>query len=130
MNKNIRQSQEVEFFFFASPKQIRIARQFASHFVVITDATFNINENALPLSVIICVTNTLMTIPIAYYFIKSESAAAFLFINECIKDLFFYDNCRGPIVVLDNFATGLTAAITRKRVNLLSILEDQRGAVA
>ena len=120
----------MEFFFFANFKQIYIARQFASHFIVITDTTFNINENALPLSVIICITNTLITIPIAYYFIKSESAAAFLFINEYIKDLFFYNNYRGPIVVLNNFTTGLTAAITRKRVNLLSMLEDLRGTIA
>ena len=130
VNENIRQSQEVEFFFFTSPKQICIARQFASHFVVITDATFNTNENALPLSVLVCVTNTLMTLPIAYCFIESESAAAFLFINDCMKDLFFYDNCRGPAVVLGDFAAGLTAAMTKKRVNLHSMSEDLRGTVA
>ena len=130
VTQDVRQSQEVEFFFFASPKQICIARQFASHFVVITDATFNTNENALPLSVIICVTNTLMSVPIAYCFIESESTAAFLFMNECMKDLFFYDNCRGPAVLLGDFAAGLTAAMMRKRVNVLSMSEDLRGTVA
>ena len=93
---DIRQSQEVEFFFFASPKQISIARQFASHFVVITDATFNTNENGLPLSAICCVTNTLRTIPIAYCFIESESTEAFLFMNDCMKDLFSMTTVEGP----------------------------------
>ena len=45
-----------------------------------------------------------MTIPIAYCFIESESTAAFLFMNDCMKDLFFYDNCRGPAVILGDFA--------------------------
>ncbi len=127
---NIRQSQEVEFFFFTSPKQIRLARQFASHFVVITDATFNTNENGLPLSVLVCVTNTLRSIPIAYCFIESESTEAFLFMNNCMKDLFFYDNCRGPAVLLGDFAAGLTAAMIKKRTNLLTMSVDQLGTIA
>ncbi len=120
----------MEFFFFTSPKQIRLARQFASHFVVITDATFNTNENDLPLSVLVCVTNTLRSIPIAYCFIESESTEAFLFMNDCIKDLFFYDNCRGPAVLLDDFAAGLIAAIIKKRTNLLTISMDQLDTIA
>ena len=130
VNENIRQSQEVEFFFFTSPKQIRLARQFASHFVVITDATFNTNENGLPLSVLVCVTNTLKTVPIAYCFIESESTEAFLFMNDCMKDLFFYDDCRGPGVLLGDFAAGLTAAMVKKRTNLLTVSEDQLGTIA
>ena len=52
-----------------------------------------------------------------------------MFINDYIKDLFFYNNYRGPIVVLSNFAMGLIVAIIRKRVNLYSILEDLRGII-
>ena len=130
VNNNIRQAQEVEFFFFTSPQQIRLARQFASGFLMVTDATFNTNENGLPLSVIVCVTNTLRTIPIAYCFIESESTDAFLFMNDCMKDLFFYDNCRGPAVMLGDFAAGLTAAMIKKRTNLLTLNDDQLGTIA
>ena len=72
VNENIRHSQEIEFFFFASLAKIRLARQFASHFLVITNATFNTNQNDLLLSVLVCVTNTLKTVPIAYCFIESR----------------------------------------------------------
>ncbi len=130
VDNNIRQKQEVEFFFFTSPKQIRLARQFASHFVVITDATFNTNENGLPLSVIVCVTNTLRSIPIAYCLIESESTDAFHFMNDCMKDLFFYDDCRGPAVILGDFAAGLTAAMVKKKMNLLTLSEDHLGTIA
>ena len=124
VSENVTQSQEVDFFFFASPRQIRLARQFASHFVIITDATFNTNENGLPLSVLVCITNTLKSIPIAYCFIESESTEAFLFMNDCMKDLFFYDNCRGPAVLLGDFAPGLTAAMIKKRT------PDELGTMA
>ena len=130
VNDNIRQSQEVEFFFFTNPNQICLARKFASHFVVITDATFNTNENGLPLSVLVCVTNTLKTIPIGYCFIESESTEAFLFMNDCMRDLFFYDNCRGPAVLLGDFAAGLIAAMVKKRTNLLTLSDDQIDIVA
>ena len=124
INENIRQSQEVKFFFFISLKQIRLARQFASHFVVIIDITFNINKNDLFLLVLICVINTLKTILIVYYFIESEFIEAFLFMNDYIKNLFFYNDCRGPGVLLGDFAVGLTAAMVKKRTNLLIVSED------
>ena len=30
---------------------------------------------------------------------------------ECIRDLFFYDNCQGPVVLLGDFTAGLIAAM-------------------
>ncbi len=129
VNDNIRQSQKIKFFFFTSPKQIRLARQFASHFVVITNATFNTNKNDLPLSVLICVTNTLRSISIAYYFIEFESIETFLFMNDYMKNLFFYDNCRGPAMLLNDFAAKLTAAIIKKRINLLTISINQLNTI-
>ena len=127
IKNNVKKAQEVQFFFFTCPQQITITRQFASQFVIITDAIFNTNENRLPLSVIVCVTNILKSIPIAYAFIESESTEAFLFMNECMKDLFFYDNCQGPAVLLGDFAAGLTAVMVRKKTNLVTISEDRLG---
>ena len=124
INENIRQSQEVEFFFFISPKQIRLARQFASYFIVIIDITFNINENNLLLLVLIYIINTLKTIFIIYYFIESEFTEIFLFINNYMKNLFFYNDCKDPGILLSDFAAGLIAAIIKKRTNLLTISED------
>ena len=117
IEQNIRQKQQIDHFFFCNAAQIRIARQFASGFIAITDATFNTNENELPLSVLVCVTNTLKSFPFAYCYISSESTEAFVFMNACMKELFFYDACRGPAVLLGDFAAGLTAAMT-KRQNL------------
>lgn len=74
--------------------------------------------------------NTLIIISIAYCFILFESIAIFLFINDYIKNLFFYNNCRESIVVLDDFAACLTVAITKKRVNLYSISENLGGTIA
>ncbi len=50
--------------------------------------------------------------------------------NNCMKDLFFYDNCRGPAVLLGDFAAGLTAAMIKKRTNLLTMPVDQLGTIA
>ena len=116
-----RQGQEIQFFFFCNRDQILFARRYASHFLVQTDATFTTNANELPLSVIVCVTNLMRSFPIAYCFIASESADAFIFMNECMRELFFHDSCRGPAVILGDFAAGLTAAMVARRQ--LSIAE-------
>ena len=75
-------------------------------------------------------TNTLKTVPIAYCFIESESTQAFLFMNDCMKDLFFYDDCSGPAVLLGDFAAGLTAAMIKKRTNMMTISDDQVSTIA
>ena len=63
---------------------------------------------------LICVTNILKSISITYCFIEFEFTKTFLFINVCIKNLFFYNNCRDLVVLLDDFATKLIAAIIKK----------------
>ena len=108
---DIRQAREIQHFFFCGDFQIKMARQFASGFIVVTDATSNTSEQALILSVLVCITNTMNSFPIAYAYIASESADAFLFLNECMRDLFLYDNCQGPAVMLGDFAAGLMAAM-------------------
>ena len=69
---------------------------------------------------IVCVINLLRSFLIAYYFIVSESADAFIFMNKYIRELFFYDAYRGPAVILRDFATGLTAAIVVRRQSSLA----------
>ena len=110
-----RQEIQFFFFFFCNRAQILFVRRFASQFIVITDATFTTNANELLLSVIVCVTNTLRSSPIAYCFIALGSADAFVFINECMRELFLHDACRGSAVILGDFAAGLTAAMVAKQ---------------
>lgn len=66
-----------------------MAFRFVSSFVMQTDATFNTNELKMPLSILLGVTNTLASFPVAYFFISSESADAFIFIHVCCKEIFF-----------------------------------------
>ena len=77
-----------------------------------TDATFNTNRLRLPLSVIVGITNTSKTFPVAYCFITSESTEAFEFVNTQLKELVFYD-CPGPAVIVGDFNKGLAAAMAR-----------------
>lgn len=57
-------------FFFCSPKQIEMARRFVNSFVIQTDATFNTNELNMALSILVGVTNTMVSFPVAYTFIS------------------------------------------------------------
>lgn len=50
--------------------------------------------------------------------------------NDCMMDLFFYDDCSGPAVFLGNFAAGLTAAMIKKRTNVMTISDDQVSTIA
>ena len=68
---------------------------------------FTTNANKLLLLVIIYIL-------IAYYFIISKLANIFIFINKYIKELFFYNSYRGPIVIFRDFAARLTAAIVAR----------------
>lgn len=67
----------------------------------------------MALSILVGVTNTMASFPVAYTFISSESAEAFKFVNACCKELFFWDNCPGPAVMLGDFSLGLLAAMVR-----------------
>lgn len=60
----------------------------------------------MALSILVGVTNTMASFPVAYTFISSESAEAFKFVNACCKELFFWDNCPGPAVMLGDFSLG------------------------
>jgi hypothetical protein len=75
-----------------------------------TDATFNTNCLHLPLSVIVDITNTGKTFPLAFAFITSESAEAFESVNAQLAELVWYD-CPPPRVVLGDQSKGLTAAM-------------------
>ena len=76
---------------------------------------FTTNMNKLPLLVIIYVINILRSFSITYYFIISKLVDTFIFINKYIRELFFYNFYREPMVILRDFAMGLIAAIVAKR---------------
>lgn len=84
-----------------------MARQYMSGFVIETD------ELWMPLFGLISITNTMSTFPVAHYFITSESTSAFVFINKCLKDLFFFDKYPGPVVILGNFSADLSQAMLK-----------------
>ena len=67
------------------------------------------------LSVIIYIINIIKSFLITYYFVTLELSKAFIFINKYIKELFFYNSYRGPIIIFKDFATGLTAVIVAKK---------------
>lgn len=113
VENSIRQNRIIEHFFFCSPEQFQMARRFVSGCVIETDATFNTNELRMPLSGLIGITNTMSTFPVAHCFITSESTSAFVFINECLKDMFFFDDCPGPAVMLGDFSAGLSQAMLK-----------------
>ncbi|KJZ69110.1 hypothetical protein HIM_11500 [Hirsutella minnesotensis 3608] len=56
------------------------------------------------------ITNTGKTFPLAFAFIKSESAEAFEFVNAQLAELIWYD-CPSPRVVLGDQSKGLAAAM-------------------
>ena len=113
VEENIRQKQVIEAFFFCSPEQVSMTRRFVSSFVMQTDATFNTNELNMTLSILLRITNTLASYPVAYCFISSESADAFIFIHVCCKEIFFWNNCPRPEVILGGFSLGLSAALVK-----------------
>ncbi len=70
---NVRQRRIIGVFFFCSPEQIEMALRFASSFVIQKNATYNTNELNMPLSILVGVTNTMASFPVAYTFISFES---------------------------------------------------------
>ena len=90
-----------------------MARRFVNSFVIQKDATFNTNKRIMTLSIFVGVTKIMANFPVAYTFIFSESTEAFKFVNACCKELFFWDVCPGPAVMLGDFSLGLSPAMAR-----------------
>lgn len=103
----------IKAFFFGFSKQVLMTRRFVSGFVMQTNATFNTSELNMPLSILLGVTNTLASFSVAYCFKSFESADAFIFIHACCNEIFFWDNCPGPEVMLGDFSLGLSAALAK-----------------
>jgi hypothetical protein len=95
-----------------TPEQVRLGRRFVSSFAGVTDATFNVNERYMPLQVVYGVDNTMTTFPLIQAFITSESADTFRFIDDILREHFFWD-CPSMAVIIGDFAKGLTAAVAQ-----------------
>ncbi len=113
MESGQRKKRVIEHFFFCNSEQIRLTRRFVSHFLLETDATFNTSRLNMPLSVLLGITNTGSSFPLAYCYITSESKESFMFMFACMQELIFYDHCPGPFVLIGNFAAGLGAAMVK-----------------
>jgi hypothetical protein len=86
-----------------------MARRFVSEFIWETDVIFNTNSLKIPLSVLIGITNTGATFPIAFIFISAESASIFRWVYEQLTSIIFY-NYSLPKIVVGDFAKGFIAA--------------------
>lgn len=98
-----------------------MARRFVSSFIIQTNAIFNISKLNMPLSILVGVTNTMTSFPLAYTFIYSKSIETFKFVNICCKKLFFWDDYPGPVVIMGVFSLSLLVVMV-KNVNI-SIVE-------
>jgi hypothetical protein len=58
-------------------------------FLYKTDTIFNKNKLYLPLFIIVGITNTRKTFPLAYYYIISKLAKSFDFVREFTKYIFY-----------------------------------------
>jgi MULE transposase domain len=103
----------VQDIFFISDAQISLGRRFASDFLYKMDATFNTNTLRLPLSVMVGITNTRKTFPLAYCYITSESAKSFDFVAGELTKYVFYD-CPEAAVICADFTKGLGASIAAR----------------
>ena len=96
--------------FFWSPECVEFTRRWASGHCILIDATFNTNEKRLPLLIAVGITNEGETFPIAFAFIKGETADAFDFFFECLYAEIFCDGALPAAVVIADQAAGLFSA--------------------
>jgi hypothetical protein len=115
VKNDVRKHQVIEHFFICNADQIRFARRFVSDFLIQTDATFNTNHLNMSLSVLMSITNTVKTFAVTYCFVSSESVEVFTFINCCIRDLTFHDDCSESAIRMRNFSTELSSTMTEKK---------------
>lgn len=118
MEKNVIESGQVEkrvieHFFFCNSEQIRLARRFVSHFLLETNATFNISRLNMLLSVLLGITNTETSFLVAYCYITSESKESFMFLFAYIQELIFYDYSPDCYDLIGDFAAGLEVAMVK-----------------
>jgi hypothetical protein len=88
----------------------------------------------MPLSVLVGITNTGATFPLAFVFISAESASMFRWVHEQLTSIIFYD-CLLPKVVVGDFAKGLMAAFVEAKAeaeqendDILAIAETEEDA--
>ena len=95
----------------ASEEQITLARRFVSQFCYIADSTFNTNGLRLLLFSCVGISNTGMTFPICYSFIRAEAKAAFQFADQQLQQLVWREDCPPPKVVVADQGAGFIAAL-------------------
>ena len=111
---NIQKHQVIEAFFFVLQNKLRWNKDLLV--VLLYKLMLHLTQMSL-----ICLYQFLSKLPIpclTFYwliiFIFSKSAEAFKFVNTCCKELFFWDDCPRPAVMLGDFSLGLPATMVRK----------------
>jgi len=117
--------QVVQHIFLCFSEQINLARRFVSEFCMQTDATFNINQLHLSLSIIVDIINISKTFLLAFCFITSELTETFKFINTQLKKLMFYD-CSSLTVIVRDFSKDL--GVVMKGVKVIREADEDMGA--
>lgn len=102
----------VEQIFFCFSEQITLARCFVNNWMLKVNATFNTNKLHLSLSVIIDIINIDLMFSVTFFFIISESAEFFTFIEKQMQLLMWYD-CSEPKVVVSDQTKGLIVFMTQ-----------------
>lgn len=97
--------------FFYNDTGRNLARQYCAGHVAIIDATFCTNNKNMPLLTAVGINSEMKTFPIAMAYIPSESADAFSFFFDCIREEIFDDDIIEPTVWISDMASGIISAV-------------------
>jgi len=101
---------QLEQIFFMSEDQIRLGQRFCSGFALQIDSTFNTNTLKLPLTILVGITNTGKTFPLAFSFIPSEDRLSMDFIFLSLTEL-AWDEFPPPKVIIADQGSGLVSSL-------------------
>jgi hypothetical protein len=97
----------------ASDQQITLGRRFISRYAYMADSTFSTNSLRLLLFTCVGITNTGLTFPVSYSFIRAEAKDAFLFAEKCMQQFVWQDDCPPPAIGIADQGAGFIAALAQ-----------------
>jgi hypothetical protein len=77
------------------------------------DSTFSTNSLRLLLLACVGITNTGMTFPVSYSFIRSEARDAFLFADKCMQQFVWRNNCPPPAIGITDQEAGYISVLAQ-----------------
>ena len=109
---------------FINAEMIRSARKYVSEYAYIVDAIFRTNRR-LSLLVLVGIDSTDSIFPFSLAYIVSESAETYIFINNMLTELIFFDKVPGPTVYISDFTAGLRIAMIEFNAQKLLAAEKE-----